>query len=193
MDFKDIAALSGKNGLFKIIKPTRTGVILESLEPTPKKLIANSNNKISILKEISVYTTGAVENLPLDEILYRIKEKYTGELPVSSKSHPEDLKDFLGTVVPEFDRERVYPSDIKKMVTWYIILNQEIPEILVKKEESTEEKTTESSETPVAEAKAPAKKSAKTTKTAEAEPLKEADKTPKAEKAPAKSKKTKES
>lgn len=190
MDFKDIAALSGKNGLFKIVKPTRNGVILESLEASPKKLIANSNNKISILKEISVYTTGAVENLPLDEILYRIKEKYTTEIPVSSKSHPEDLKDFLGTVVPEFDRERVYPSDIKKIVTWYAILNQEIPDILVKKEETASEPVSEVG-TAVEETKPTAKKSTKAAKKEDAVEV-EAEPAAKPAKPAAKSKKAKE-
>jgi hypothetical protein len=132
-----------------------------------------------------VYTTGSTENLPLDEILYRIQTKYADQLPVSGKSHPEDLKDFLGSVVPEFDRERVYPSDIKKIVTWFNILSKELPEILVKKEEEVAEEP--KAEITEKEAKPAAKKSVKPSKSTDSSEVTE--KAPKA----VKTKKAKES
>ena len=74
MNFKDIAAVSGKGGLFKVVKPTKTGVILESLDDAKTKLVTTLNQKVSVLAEISVYSTGEKETIPLDEVFRKIKE-----------------------------------------------------------------------------------------------------------------------
>jgi hypothetical protein len=139
MEFKDVAAVSGKPGLFKIIKPTRTGVILESIDAAKNKVIIDSNSKVSILKDITVYTNGD-DNIALSEILVKMNDLYKGTLPVSSKNSDKELKDFLLKIVADYDTERVYASDIRKMLNWYTILHANYPELLVK---STEEPSAE--------------------------------------------------
>ena len=76
MNLKDVAAIAGKSGLYKVIKPTRTGVILESIDEQKIKIIANSNTRVSILKEISMYTTGAEASKALEDIFAAVFKKY---------------------------------------------------------------------------------------------------------------------
>lgn len=143
MELKEIAALSGKGGLFRILKPTRNGVILEALDGTGKKLVADSNDRVSMLSEISIFTTTAEGSMPLQEVLIKINEAKGASLPVHAKSEPEDLKSFMSAVLPEFDAERVYVSDIKKLVTWYDILQKQATEVFkpIQMETAAEEKS----------------------------------------------------
>ncbi|MEQ8715392.1 MAG: DUF5606 domain-containing protein [Cyclobacteriaceae bacterium] len=137
IEFKEIATISGKGGLYKVVNPTRTGVILESLDDKKKKLIVNGHTKVSILAEISVYTTDEDGVVPLEEVFQKIHAEFDGDTGLSSSSDPEELRAFLKFVLPTFDAERVYVSDIKKMVSWYGILVREAPELLTAKEEAT--------------------------------------------------------
>ena len=72
MEFSDIASVSGKGGLFKIVSPTRTGVVLESLDEHKKKLVASMHNKVSVLSEISIFTTDSDGAVPLEEVMRKI-------------------------------------------------------------------------------------------------------------------------
>ncbi len=139
IEFKEIATISGKGGLYKVVNPTRTGVILESLDDKKKKLIVNGHTKVSILAEISVYTTDEDGVVPLEEVFQKIHAEFDGDTGLSSSSDPEELRAFLKFVLPTFDAERVYVSDIKKMVSWYGILVREAPELLTAKEEEAAE------------------------------------------------------
>lgn len=151
MDFKEIAAVSGKPGLFRILKPTRNGVVLESLDDKKDKLVISSNTRVSILKDISMYTLTADGNKPLIEIMQKIKELFANALPVSPKSDDKDLRSFFEQVVPDFDKERVYTSDIKKLVNWYGIISVVCPEVLdAKAEETTTEEGAEKTDKKVA-------------------------------------------
>lgn len=168
MELKDIASVSGKGGLFKVLKPTRTGVILEAIDEKKSKLIAGASQRVSLLKEISIYTTTKEGAVPLEDILFKIKSEYGAEVPVSGKSDNRELYDFISKVVPEYDQEKVYPSDIKKLASWYKILYSHAPEVLEKPKDEpkkaakkTEEKAPVESKTekaPKAEAKASSKK-----------------------------------
>ncbi|MCU0428576.1 MAG: DUF5606 domain-containing protein [Cytophagaceae bacterium] len=157
---KEIASVSGKGGLFRILKPTRNGVILETLDEKKSKLVANANERVSILKEISIYTTGAESSKPLEEILVTIKSTFGESLGVTTKSSEAELRAFLSKVLPDYDEEKVYASDIKKLVSWYEILVKFFPEALVieeKKETATEalvQEEGEVKEKPKAKAKA---------------------------------------
>jgi hypothetical protein len=128
MDLKDVATISGKSGLFRILKPTRAGVILETIDDQKSKIVAGANNRVSILKEISVYTLNEEGSVPLEEVLMSIYKEYKGEVPLTSKSSNDELKSFISKVVPEYDEDRVYTSDIKKMVVWYNLLYKTMPE-----------------------------------------------------------------
>ena len=142
MDFKDIAAVSGKGGLFKVVKPTKTGVILESLDDNKAKLVTNMSQKVSVLAEISVYSTGEEETVALNEVFLKIKEEFDDDPGVDKNSDPDELKSFLAHILPDYDRERVYVSDIKKIVNWYLIVYQWAPELLEETPEEAEKKET---------------------------------------------------
>ena len=130
MELSEIASIAGKGGLYKITKPTRSGVIVETLDEKKQKMVASADNRISILKEISIYTTDQEGSKPLEEVLKKIHKEFEGDPGVNSSSNPEELKAFMKHVVPEYDMNRVYVSDIKKLVSWYNILFKQVPGIL---------------------------------------------------------------
>lgn len=129
MDFNEIATVSGKGGLFKILAPTRGGMILESMDSLKKKLVVNMNSKVSILGEISIYTTDAEGAKPLSEVMKKIHEEFDGDAGVSGTSDADELKSFLKFILPEYDEDRVYVSDIKKLANWYMILSADYPDL----------------------------------------------------------------
>ncbi|MEP1095494.1 MAG: DUF5606 domain-containing protein [Cyclobacteriaceae bacterium] len=138
MEFSDIASVSGKGGLFKIVSPTRTGVILESLDEHKKKMVASVHNKVSVLSEISIYTTDSEGAVPLEDVMRKIHKEFSGDTDLDKNSDAEELKSFLKFILPDYDETRVYTSDIKKLVNWYNQLVVEAPDVL---EEKKKEKT----------------------------------------------------
>lgn len=161
MDLKEIASVAGKGGLFSVVKPTRTGVILESMDEKKAKMVANANSRVSVLEEISIYTTSADGSVPLKEVFQTIYKEFGNDTGVSSTSSGDELHAFLKHVLPDYDADRVYVSDIKKLVSWYNILLNNRPELFeAKVEEKKAAKTTKvKEEAPEAE-----KKAKKTTK-----------------------------
>jgi hypothetical protein len=188
MKIEEIATVSGKGGLFKVLAPTKSGVILESMDDAKTKLIATTNHKLSLLNEISIYTTTKEGTVALDAVLRKIKNEFGDDLGVDANSDPAELKSFLKSVLPEYDENRVYVSDIKKLVKWYEIIYKRAPEILEEpKEEPEAEKKAEpkkSEEKPKETPKAKAEPEAKPAKKEE----KKEKESPKAEKKDAKSK-----
>jgi hypothetical protein len=157
MDLKDVATISGKSGLFRILKPTRAGVILETIDEQKTKIVAGANNRVSILKEISVYTLNEAGSIPLEDVLMSIYKEYKGEVPLDSKSSNDELKSFISKVVPEYDEDRVYVSDIKKMVGWYNLIYKSMPEQFTETAPAAEEADSEATEVKeTKKAKAPA-------------------------------------
>lgn len=130
MTLDDIATISGKGGLFKVFKPAKSGVILESLDDAKTKMVATANNRLSILSEISIYTTTKEGTVPLAEVFKKINAEYGDDLGLDADSDASELKAFMKSILPEFDESRVYVSDIKKLVKWYIVLLKYAPEIL---------------------------------------------------------------
>ncbi len=145
MELKDIASLSGKSGLFKIIAPAKSGVILESLDEAQTKIVASTNHRISILSEISIFTTTKEGNIHLLEVLKKIKKDFGNDLGVNQDSDPKELKAFLKSVLPEYDENKVYVSDMKKLVRWCGILAQYAPEVF--DDAVVREKTSEDTKT----------------------------------------------
>ncbi|MEM9895508.1 MAG: DUF5606 domain-containing protein [Bacteroidota bacterium] len=141
MQFSDIASVSGKGVLFKVINPTRTGVILESMDAHKKKMVATMHNKVSILSEISIYTTDSEGAVPLENVMKKIHDEFGGDTDLDKNSSPDEFKSFLKFILPEYDEGRVYVSDIKKIVSWYDQIAKQVPELLEadnKKEEKVE-------------------------------------------------------
>lgn len=139
MDFNEIATVSGKGGLFSVVAPTRGGMILESMDEQKKKLVVNVNSKVSVLGEISIYTTDKEGSCPLEKVMQKIHTEFDGDTGLSSDADNEELKAFLKFILPDYDEDRVYASDIKKLVKWYNLLSQNYPELFEEKEESKEE------------------------------------------------------
>jgi Fe2+ transport system protein B len=161
MTLSDLATVSGKGGLFKVLAPTKSGVILESIDEAKTKMIATSNHKLSLLNEISIYTTTKDGTVGLDEVLKKINKDFGDDLGVDANSDPAELKSFLKSVLPEYDENRVYVSDIKKLVKWYDVILKNVPEILteVKEEKKSKEEKTATEEKPEKTEKAKAEKS----------------------------------
>ena len=157
MDFSEVAAVSGKGGLYRVISPTRTGVILETLDESKKKMIANMQSKVSILSDISIYTTDEEGAVPLKEVMMKIHKEFNGDTGLTSGSDGDELKAFLKFVLPEYDESRVYVSDIKKLVTWYNALVVKLPELFEEPKETKPEKADKEEK----QEKKPAKKASK--------------------------------
>lgn len=140
MELKDIASISGKGGLFKIVKPSRSGVIVESLDDKKKKMVVSAQNRVSTLNEVSIYTTTAEGSLPLKDVFRRIYKEFEWDPGVGSSSDSDELKAFFKHIVPEYDTEKVYDSDIKKVISWYKIITTQLPDFfreIIKEEEET--------------------------------------------------------
>ncbi|KOF01659.1 DUF5606 domain-containing protein [Roseivirga seohaensis] len=144
MKFEEIAAVTGKGGLFRIAKPGRTGIILESLDAQKKKVVVGADAQVSILSEISIYTHTEEGATPLVDVMRKIHAEFDGDTGLSKTSDPDELKAFLQHILPDYDESRVYVSDIKKLVTWYNLLAKDHPEVFeiepeTEKEEEKEE------------------------------------------------------
>ncbi len=133
MTLAEIATIAGKGGLFKVVAPTKSGVVLESLDDTKTKVVATANHRLSLLNEISIYTTTKQGTAALEDILIKIKKDFGNDLGVDANSDSAELKSFLKSVLPEYDEERVYTSDIKKLVKWYDVISKYAPEIFEEK------------------------------------------------------------
>lgn len=129
MKLSDIASVSGKGGLFKVVTSTKSGLILESLDDSKAKLVATGNHRISILQEISIYTNTKEGTVALGDVLTKIHKTYGNDPGVDGDSDASELKAFLKSILPEYDEERVYVSDIKKLMKWYGILIKYAPEL----------------------------------------------------------------
>jgi hypothetical protein len=143
MKFNEIATVAGKPGLYKVLKPTRGGVILESLDEKKGKLVVGTNHRVSILGEISMYTMTEEGATPLEDIMKKIDKEFDGDLGLEADADADELRAFLKHVLPDFDENRVYPSDIKKLATWYGIIKKYIPEVLEDKGEQESKEETE--------------------------------------------------
>ncbi len=116
---KEILSISGKPGLQKLISNSSNAIIVESLIDG-KRFPAYSNSKIIALEDISIYTEA--EDLPLKEVFKRIYTKENGQPTLSHKEPTEKILAYFEEIVPEYDKDRVYVSDMKKIIQWYNLL-----------------------------------------------------------------------
>lgn len=148
MDLKKIAAISGKPGLFKVVKPTRSGVIVESLDKKKRKVVVGATSRMSVLKEVSIYTTDQEGSVPLADVILKMYQEFNDEIQnLNSKTSSDDLMAFLKNVVPEYDEEKVYVSDVKKLISWYKLLLENTPETLEELANGTHDEKEEEDET----------------------------------------------
>ena len=139
MSLDEIISVSGKPGLFKIITRTRSGFVAESLIDK-KKVTVNMHINVSVLSEIAIYTL--TEEVPLRDVLKKIMDKEEGEQTSLSHKDPKiKLEEYFFEVLPDYDEDRVYASDIKKIVQWYNLLQQHDMLDAVKAEAEVENET----------------------------------------------------
>lgn len=120
MGLDKILAISGKPGLYELTAQTRGGFIAKSLLDG-KKIAVNMRHNVSILSEIAIYTY--TEEIPLGDVFQKISEKENeGRTNISSKSSKKELEAYFSEILPDYDEDRVYASDMKKIIQWYNIL-----------------------------------------------------------------------
>jgi len=117
MELEKIVAISGKPGLFEIISQTKGGLIVQSLADK-KRMPINAMHNVSVLNDIAIYTYE--DEIPLRNIFKLMSEK--DDKVISHKESNANLISFFSEVLPDFDEDRVYPSNIKKIIQWYTIL-----------------------------------------------------------------------
>lgn len=141
-----ILSIAGKPGLFRLVAQGRGNLIVETIDEAKRRLPAGARDRVTSLNDVSMYTND--EDKPLMEIFEAIKAK-TGGKPVEitlGKATRNELFDFLGEVLPDYDGDRIYPGDVKKLIQWYNILIGAGYTEFVEAEDATEE-TTEQAET----------------------------------------------
>ena len=137
MTLKDILAITGQPGLFKYVAQSANGIIVEALADG-KRMNATGSAKLSSLAEIAVYTDEG--EMPLHEILDMLYKKSEGKPAIDPKSPPEKLKAYFQEIVPDYDRERVHTSAMKKILSWYnILLEMGMTDFSVEEEEPAAE------------------------------------------------------
>lgn len=146
MEFKDVVAVSGMGGLFEMVAQRPDGMVIQPIGGSKKKFASNRIHTFSPLDKIGIYTLDG-DSVPLEDVMRNIK-KYAedGGTVISSNSSSDELKDFFKEVLEDYDDERVYVSDIKKVIKWYNILAEYdlIPE--KEEEESSDEEEEASSD-----------------------------------------------
>ncbi|RNA61361.1 hypothetical protein D1631_05145 [Chryseobacterium nematophagum] len=177
MLLEKIISISGKPGLYKLVSQLRNGFIIEDVT-TKKKVSIGNSSQVSLLDNIAMFTLD--KEVPLFEVFENIAKNNDYKEAIAHKSNDAELKEFMSTSLPNYDTERVYTSDIKKLAQWYNILQKAgyiTPESFVKAEPETlepaqEEKTVEKEAPKKAALKAekPATPKVKATSAAKAAP-----------------------
>jgi hypothetical protein len=119
MSFQKILSISGKPGLYELKVQTRSGFVAEALLDG-KKITVGLRSNVSLLSEIAVFTYN--EEVKLIDIFKSIATKENGEATISHKETDDKLKSYFREILPEYDEDRVYTSDIKKIFNWYNLL-----------------------------------------------------------------------
>ena len=138
MELKDVVSVTGLPGLHKILGQNKNGLVLEALADG-KKFSTNLRQRVSILSDISMFTDEG--EVKLAQVIHQIKElEDAGTTIPNSKLDNDEAKSLMAQVLPNYDRERVYPSDMKKLFTWYHLLKSSLDfDSLLKEEEAGSE------------------------------------------------------
>ena len=119
--FERVLTISGKPGLYRLLSSARNMIIVEVVDATKKRIPVHNTDKVVMLDDIAIYTD--TEEVPLREVFAKIYEKENGVLPLDLKmATPEEMVEYFEGIMPDYDRERVYLTHIKKMYSWYNIL-----------------------------------------------------------------------
>ncbi len=137
---KGILAVSGQGGLFKIVSQAKNSIIVESLIDG-KRMPAYATSRISALEDISIFTEEG--DVKLADVFKNISEKEDGGQAISHKASSNDLKNYFEEILPDYDKDRVYVSDMKKVIQWYNLLQEKEVLNFDEEEAATEETKSE--------------------------------------------------
>jgi len=153
---KEIANFSGKSGLYRILKPGRGGVIVESLDGKREKSMIGASSRVSVLKDISIFMADDDKATPLGDVLTNVHSKHKDQILDAKTMSDYQLVDFMTEILPGYDTDKVYLSDIRKVISWYNILKAQLPEVfeVPAVEEGAEEVTTTETEAAAVDAAA---------------------------------------
>jgi hypothetical protein len=122
MDLKEIISITGKAGLYKVVARAPKNFIVESIDESKTRFSVSATQQVAVLDEITVYTRND-ENIPLKTIFENIDAKKADTIIPSPKDNPVNIRDFFKTIAPGYDEERVYISDMKKILKWYELIS----------------------------------------------------------------------
>ncbi len=151
MIIQEIIAIAGKPGLYRILTTGRNSLVVQSMTDGKRMSIA-ATSRVSSLGDITMYTTG--EDIHLRDVLHRIHDHTGGKEGVSHKASPAEIREFVDAIIPELDHERVYNSDLKKLIQWFNTLAQHNAFPLESQHEIEEAEEQAAAEAAAAEAKA---------------------------------------
>ena len=134
MNLKDIIAVSGISGVFKIAGNRNNGLIIEDLDTGKKKFAPSRRHQFTPLESIAIYTDD--DSTELSKVFSNMMDQLEDNPPVNPNSKPEELREYFADVLPDFDRDQVSSGDIKKVIKWFIFLNERN---LLSQEEEVEE------------------------------------------------------
>ena len=152
MEFREIIAVTGIAGLKRVVANRNDGLILSELDGSNKKFYSNRHHMFSPLENIAIYTDN--DTVPLLDVLIEMKNQKPTNAPVDANAANDVLRNYLASILPNFDRERVNVSDIKKLIKWYAIL-EDLD--VIKKSEATDDAKPVVKKEPSHTPKAPAK------------------------------------
>jgi hypothetical protein len=147
MELKKIVTISGKGGLFQILKPAKNAIIVESIDELKVRFTVGASARVSVLQEVSIYTHNADGATPLSDVLLAIHQKFPEGITIDIKTAKDEaLRAFMADILPDYNASKVYVSDIKKLITWYNLLLKNSPETFNTLVEAPAESTTEKEE-----------------------------------------------
>jgi len=123
MKLDDFVAVSGMSGVFKMVANRKNGLIIEDLDTGKRKLAPARKHQFTPLSSIAIYVIGVEDTIELTKVFHRMQEQLEDNPPVSVKAPTEEIKSYFTDIVPNYDEDRVYPSDMKKIIKWFTYLN----------------------------------------------------------------------
>lgn len=149
MELKEIMAITGKPGLYKMVAQAKNGIIVESIVDQ-KRIQAFTHDKISTLEEISIYTEAG--DVPLRKVLKSMHDKLSGQAAPENKADNNKVKQFFGEILPDYDKERVYVSHMQKIINWYnLLLTYNLINLVTEEQVDSEPESNRESDESVAE------------------------------------------
>lgn len=142
MELKKIVTISGKGGLYQILKPAKNAIIVESIDEQKLRFTVGTSARVSVLQEVSIYTHNADGSTPLADVLQLMASKYAEGVSIDTKKATDaELRTFMVELLPDYNASKVYASDIKKLITWFNLLLKYAPETFTNAPVETEETT----------------------------------------------------